>query len=609
MKFNKSSATIGLILSQSISCVRAVHDGKPGSSPPKPLKITEWEDVQERNGNNDVDCFDLDVKCTFLDEESEKVSCAKFDSKIHGCDLLTTSFTIGITNIASDTIRFNTGNANGLAEDSPIEDSSCFSDLVDSAIATGDTATYQCGIDINFCTFEGKYGIFNLTGAKADSDSPDTFKCNLESKAFDFQSTSPTPAPTLSPTTSPTPQVTADPNAQPSTAKPTPQATKEPTSDQDPTSPPPTKSTKTSKSQKAKSSKSSKGKYYKYSCKGDRRLSSRRSSPSTSQKALPSYSSRRTKSKSTKSGKSGVWFQNPDPKSCDECAAIMENDGDQTIGGSEKLKVYYGLKIGVKSNSTMTDKEMESALKEVLNGYYQAEFGGCNPSSTTDPDRKLQVEGGEISTISLENADFNWLDLSVRGTKTFCSSKDENCMGGEGRIGMAYETDGDNRNLDISAITIYTLQILQENNETLAAYIPDLEELYFVSSATSRNAIIPQITVQSGWVLFPLIAGIMLTIYGAFVILREKFSPRYQNVEEDSSVNCGLFAPNDKLRSDDDFDLPPSTNINWDKVEIIVDDGILEVHDEFNRNSLASKAGDRFQIRTSITSGSYDPVS
>lgn len=43
MKFNKSSATIGLILSQSISCVRAVHDGKPGSSPPKPLKITEWE--------------------------------------------------------------------------------------------------------------------------------------------------------------------------------------------------------------------------------------------------------------------------------------------------------------------------------------------------------------------------------------------------------------------------------------------------------------------------------------------------------------------------------------------------------------------------------------
>lgn len=396
-----------------------------------------FADVQERNGNNDVDCFDLDVKCTFLDEESEKVSCAKFDSKIHGCDLLTTSFTIGITNIASDTIRFNTGNANGLAEDSPIEDSSCFSDLVDSAIATGDTATYQCGIDINFCTFEGKYGIFNLTGAKADSDSPDTFKCNLESKAFDFQSTSPgvtpkptpaptskpTPAPTLSPTTSPTPQVTTDPDPKPSTAKPTSQATPKPTRDEDPTSPPPTKSTKTSKSQKAKSSKSSKGKYYKYSCKGDRRLSSRRrSSASTSQKALPSYSSRRTKSKSTKSGKSGVWFQNPDPKSCDECTAIMENDGDQTIGGSEKLRVYYGVKIGVKSNSTMTDKEMESALKEVLNGHYKAEFKGCNPSSTTDPDRKLQVEGDEISNISLENADFNWLDLSVRGTKSkyFC---------------------------------------------------------------------------------------------------------------------------------------------------------------------------------------------
>lgn len=182
-------------------------------------------------------------------------------------------------------------------------------------------------------------------------------------------------------------------------------------------------------------------------------------------------------------------------------------------------------------------------------------------------------------------------------------------MGGEGRIGMAYETDGDNRNLDISAITIYTLQILQENNETLAGYIPDLEELYFVSSATSRSAIIPQITVQSGWVLFPLIAGITLTLYGAFIILREKFSPNYKSVEEDSSVNCGLFAPNDKLRSDDDFDLPPSTKINWNKVEIVVDDGILEIHDEFNRNSLASKAGERFPIRTSMASGSYDPIS
>lgn len=598
-----------------------------------------FADVQERNGNTDVDCFDLDVKCTFL-HESKKVSCAQYDSKIHDCDQLTT-FTIGITNIASDTIRINNGNA--LGEGSPIQDSSCFEDLVDSTIDPSVTDPYQCGIDINFCTFEGKYGIFNLSGAKADSSSPgDSFICKEESKAIDFQLASPkptptptpTPAPTLSLTTSPTPQVTADPDPQPSTAKPSSQAPTKPTPDEDPTSPPPTKSTKTSKSQKAKSSKSSKGKYYKYSCKGDRRLSSRRSSASTSHKALPRYSSRRTKSKSTKSGKSGVWFQNPDPKTCDECTAIMENDGDQTIGGSEELKVYYGMKIRVRSNSTMTDKDMEYALKEVLNGHYQAEFEGCNPSSNVDPSRKLQVEGDEISNISLENADFNWLDLSVRGTRSkycfffmkcvffisksnirlryssaFCSSQEENCMGGEGRISMAYDTDGDNRNLDISAITIYTLQILQENNETLAEYIPDLEELYFVSSATSRSAIIPQITVQSGWVLFPLIAGIMLTVYGAFVILREKFSPSYQNVEEDSSVNCGLFAPNDNLRSDDDFDLPPSTKINWDKVEIIVDDGILEVHDEFNRNSLASKAGERFPIRTSMASGSYDPIS
>ena len=70
----------------------------------------------------------------------------------------------------------------------------------------------------------------------------------------------------------------------------------------------------------------------------------------------------------------------------------------------------------------MTDKEMEYALKEVLNGHYQAEFEGCNPSSNVDPDRKsdrkLQVEGDEISNISLENADFNWLDLSVRGTRS-----------------------------------------------------------------------------------------------------------------------------------------------------------------------------------------------
>lgn len=378
-----------------------------------------FADVQERNGNTDVDCFDLDVKCTFL-HESKKVSCAQYDSSTHECDQLTT-FTIGITNNATDSIRINNGNA--LGKGSPIKDSSCFEDLVDSTIDPGDIGTYQCGIDINFCTFEGKYGIFNLSGAKADSSSPgDSFICKEESKAIDFQLASPkptpTPTPTLSPTTSPTPQVTADPDPQPSTAKPTTQAPTKPTPDEDPTSPPPTKSTKTSKSQKAKSSKSSKGKFYKYSCKGDRRLSSRRSSASTSRKDLPSYSSRRTKSKSTKSGKSGVWFQKPDPKTCDECTAIMESDVDQTIESSEKLKVYYGVKIGVKSNSTMTDKEMESALKEVLNGHYMAEFKGCNPSSTIDPDRKLQVEGDEISNISLENADFNWLDLSVRGTRS-----------------------------------------------------------------------------------------------------------------------------------------------------------------------------------------------
>jgi hypothetical protein len=117
-----------------------------------------------------------------------------------------------------------------------------------------------------------------------------------------------------------------------------------------------------------------------------------------------------------------------------------------------------------------------------------------------------------------------------------------------------------------------------------------VEKLQFLKVDTNRSAIVPPgpATTQTAWMVFPLLAGIMLIIYGIFIIIRERRSKSYRNVVEyyDDYMNECLFGE-DKLRSDSNVKFPIPVKHTWSKVEVVSVDENDNDDELFNREALA----------------------
>jgi Uncharacterized bacitracin resistance protein len=184
------------------------------------------------------------------------------------------------------------------------------------------------------------------------------------------------------------------------------------------------------------------------------------------------------------------------------------------------------------------------------------------------------------------------LHIHVSGA---CTDTDVNCRGAEGRINIYYESEGDDQAAAKRAVTLAVTDLLNENADSIASYVDVVEKLQFLKVDSNRSAIVPpQPISQTGWMIFPLLAGIMLIIYGVFIIIRERRSKSYRNVEDDRMDEC-LFG-DDKMRSDSNVKFPIPVKHTWSKVEVVSEDeNDTLFHDElFNRESLA-RADRKFQ--------------
>jgi len=159
-----------------------------------------------------------------------------------------------------------------------------------------------------------------------------------------------------------------------------------------------------------------------------------------------------------------------------------------------------------------------------------------------------------------------------------------------------FESSGDDKNADKAAVTSSISTMLSESAKEIASYIEEVEELQFMAVSSNRSEILPPRSIaQSGWVVFPVIAATMLIIYGAMIIIREKRTTLYKNLDEDE-MKGGLFAPDDKVRSDDGH-FPTIVEMKWENVQVVYDDGVVEDHETYNRESL-SRAATQFQMPT-----------
>jgi len=169
-----------------------------------------------------------------------------------------------------------------------------------------------------------------------------------------------------------------------------------------------------------------------------------------------------------------------------------------------------------------------------------------------------------------------------------------------------FESNGDDRKADKAAVTSSISTMLSENAIEIASYIDEVEKLQFMGVASNRSEILPpRSIVQSGWVVFPVIAASMLIIYGVMIIIREKRTKLYKNLDEDE-MKGGLFAPDDKMRSDDGH-FPKTVEMKWENVQVVYDDGFVEDDETYNRGSL-SRAATQFQMPTAdqIDNGAMD---
>jgi len=150
--------------------------------------------------------------------------------------------------------------------------------------------------------------------------------------------------------------------------------------------------------------------------------------------------------------------------------------------------------------------------------------------------------------------------------------------------------------------------MLQDSSENIAGYIDNVEKLEFVKVDSNRSNILPPRSfIQSGWVIFPLVAGSMLVVYGLLIGVRQRRTMLYRNLETDDKINYNLFALDNKLRSDA-IDIPEYLERKqWDDIQIIYDDGDFDNDDAFNRESLA-RSEKRFQMPSAnkIDNGQLD---
>lgn len=596
--------------------------------------------VGERNLVDDgekIPCFEVQIlKCSFLENEGQEISCDDWREGIHGCAQSAVTIGYSVKNIATK-IEANVASeleAKILAGFGPIMTIPFVVGLSNSDGFNLKDVILPGGLSINgnqeikeldFCDLDKEIGIY-ITGGVAGGETLDAKKCKSASDSI--SAVIPVP-PSLSPAPSGKGKGKSKGNDEIfiggksgkggkgkkanlgldyfeyecsngdalSLASASPSAS--PSSQSSPKTPPkrrirqkvtksPRAMTKTSPSITTHSS---------YAPESDRLL----------EKDTQSISPSPTKKAKSKKGNTGTitgfddtLITKPTPKNCELCIRMMQEPTKEPR--SRPLdNIYYSVKIIKSQTATQAgDKEIEMALMEVMNGFFKAKLLGCIEDDSAR--RRL-----EVTMIDMTSADFDKLNIGGRGGIGLCDgSEPSTCKAAEGRLKVYFESSGNDRNTDKAAVTWSISTMLSESANEIASYIEEVEELEFMAVSSNRSEILPpRSIVQSAWVVFPVIAATMLIIYGVMISIRENRKTLYKNLDEDE-MKGGLFAPDDKVRSNDGH-FPTIVEIKWENVQVVYDHGVVEDHDIYNRESL-SRAATQFQMPTAdqIDNGAMD---
>lgn len=168
---------------------------------------------------------------------------------------------------------------------------------------------------------------------------------------------------------------------------------------------------------------------------------------------------------------------------------------------------------------------------------------------------------------------------------------DEICRGAEGRLTISYFEDDIDEDAN-TEITKAVTDLLEDNADAIIDLVDEIEGLRFPRVSHSRNDILPSRPpiLKTGWMIAPFVAGCMLLIYGAFIMVRDRRkrnlpNSKYKHLEIDE-MNDGLFDENDNLRSDSMVAFPiPSKK--WNDISVPNEDDNFLGDDEvlFNRQA------------------------
>ena len=423
--------------------------------------------VGERNLVDDgekIPCFEVQIlKCSFLENEGQEISCDDWREGIHGCAQSAVTIGYSVKNIATK-IEANVASeleAKILAGFGPIMTIPFVVGLSNSDGFNLKDVILPGGLSINgnqeikeldFCDLDKEIGIY-ITGGVAGGETLDAKKCKSASDSI--SAVIPVP-PSLSPAPSGKGKGKSKGKSKSKSSKGG------------------SESKKSSKS--GKGGKGGKGKkanlglsHYDYVCSNGPASASASSLTSKSKKSSPmtppkrrirqkvtkspramtktspsitthssyapesdrllekdtqSISPSPTKKAKSKKGNTGTitgfddtLITKPTPKNCELCIRMMQEPTKEPR--SRPLdNIYYSVKIIKSQTATQAgDKEIEMALMEVMNGFFKAKLLGCIEDDSAR--RRL-----EVTMIDMTSADFDKLNIGGRGgigKTTFCT--------------------------------------------------------------------------------------------------------------------------------------------------------------------------------------------